>query len=171
MKILTAGSGTKYLLVRVRVPARVLVPVLVIALVAAGCGQAEFDRSAAIASFAAANPEATTSQSECVVDLLVERYGTEQLRVELEADPQDPDFTETQFRDMFTCGVEGDVRQQIVEQLEANEVDESDAPCVADALMADLDDGDIDVLLSGDITDAFFAKFLSAMESCGAINS
>lgn len=137
-----------------------------------GCGQnPEFDRDAAVVSFAEANPSASTSQSECVVDRLIDRYGLEELQTELEADPLDPAFTEAQFRDMFTCGVEGDVRDQIVEQLQANDVAEADAPCVADALMVDLDDSDVDVLLSGEITDAFFAKFVTAMEDCGAINS
>jgi hypothetical protein len=42
---------------------------------------------------------------------------------------------------------------------------------VADALVVDLDDDDIDVLLSGEITDAFFEKFFAAMDGCGAIDS
>jgi len=138
-----------------------------------GCGEEQptFDRAAAIASFSEANPDATGSQSGCVVDGLIDRYGLEQLETELRADPQKAEFAETQFRKMFACGIEGDVRDQIVEQLQANEVDEQDAPCVADELMADLTDDDIDVLLSGEITDAFFAKFVTAMEDCGAINS
>ena len=138
-----------------------------------GCGQDDptFDRAAAIDSFSEVNSEATSAQSACVVDGLIDRYGLERLETELRSDPQKADFAETQFREMFACGIEGDVRDQIVEQLQANEVDERDAPCVADALMTDLDDDDIDVLLSGDITDAFFAKFVSAMEDCGAINS
>ena len=137
-----------------------------------GCGQNPgFDCAAAVASFAEANPSASTSQSECVVDRLIDRYGLDELRTELEADPPAPAFAEAQFRDMFSCGVEGDVRDQIVEQLQANDVAEADAQCVADALMVDLDDSDVDVLLSGEITDAFFAKFVTAMEDCGAINS
>ncbi|MGI9596084.1 MAG: hypothetical protein ACR2QK_07990 [Acidimicrobiales bacterium] len=136
---------------------------------AAGCGQA-FDRDDAVAGFTAANPTATAAQSECVVDRLIDRYGLEGLEVELSADPADDDFTEVQFRDMFACGMEGDVRSQIVDQLVANDVSADDAPCVADALVDDLNDDDIDVLLSGDITDDFFSKFVSAMEQCGAIN-
>lgn len=138
---------------------------------ACGDGQPAFDRAAAVESFSVANPEASTTQSGCVVDRLIDRYGLERLETELRSDPQKADFAEAQFRDMFACGIEGDVRDQIVEQLQANEVDEEAAPCVADVLMADLEDDDFDVLLSGDITDAFFAKFVSAMEECGAINS
>ncbi len=137
---------------------------------AAGCGQG-FDRDAAIESFSEANPGATAGQAECVVDQLIDRYGIDQLGRELEATSPPPAFTENQFRAMFGCGIEGDVRDQIVQQLEANDVDPADAPCVADRLVADLSDDDIDVLLSGDITDEFLAKFVAAMEDCGAINS
>mgnify|MGYP001954737009 CR=1 FL=1 len=64
-----------------------------------------------------------------------------------------------------------DVRDQIDEQLQANGVAAKDAPCVADAMVDELTDDDFDVLLSGEITDDFFTKFVSAMEECGAINS
>ncbi|MGH1490462.1 MAG: hypothetical protein ACRBK7_13920 [Acidimicrobiales bacterium] len=138
----------------------------------AGCGQAEaFDRAAAIESFSNANPVATPEQSECVVDRLVDRYGLEGLRDELDAEPQDQAFSNAQFRDMFACSMDGDVRDQIDEQLQANGVAAKDAPCVADAMVDELTDDDFDVLLSGEITDDFFSKFVSAMEECGAINS
>ena len=51
------------------------------------------------------------------------------------------------------------------------EVSEADAPCVADAILAELTEADLDVLLSGEITEEFLARFISAMEVCGAINS
>ena len=41
---------------------------------------------------------------------------------------------------------------------------------MADVLVDDLDDDDIDVLLSGEITERFLARFVAAMEKCGAIN-
>lgn len=135
-----------------------------------GCGEG-FDRDAAVTSFSAANPEATQAQSECVVDRLIDRYGLSGLETELSVDPAAESFEEAQFRDMFSCGVEGDVRLQITAQLEANDVSPDDAPCVADILVDGLDDADVDVLLSGDISPEFFAKFVSAMEECGAINS
>ncbi|MEM7325404.1 MAG: hypothetical protein AAF531_20120 [Actinomycetota bacterium] len=135
------------------------------------CGEDSLDRDSAIDSFSAANPEATPSQSACVVDRLIERLGLDGLDEQLGADPPDPEFEEMQFRDMFACGLEGDVRVQIVDQLEINGVAPADAPCVADVIVDDLTDADIDVLLSGVISDEFLAKFIDAMESCGAINS
>ncbi len=135
-----------------------------------GCGQA-FDRDDAVAGFRAANPTASAVEAECIVDRLVDRYGLGGLEGELANDPPDQLFAEHQFRDMFACGMEGDVRDQIVAQLMENDVAEADAPCVADVLVDNLNDDDIDVLLSGQITDEFFARFVSAMEECGAINS
>jgi hypothetical protein len=137
----------------------------------AACGQDGFDRAAAVDSFSTANPDATDIQSGCVIDRLIDRFGLDGLEEQLSADPQELDFEEAQFRDMFACGMEGDVQDQIAEQLENNGVAPADAPCVADELVTDLTDDDIDVLLSGDISDEFLAKFVAAMESCGAINS
>lgn len=133
-----------------------------------GCGQGR-DRAGAITSFREANPDVSAGEAGCVVDRLIERYGLDGLVEELEAGTPDPTFTEAQFQDMFACGVEGDVEAQIAEQLEANGVDEADAPCVAEALTGDLEGDDIDVLLSGEITEEFMAKFVDAMEGCGAI--
>lgn len=152
------------------IPTAVLILAAVMAL--AGCGQGQaFDRDTASASFASANPDASQAQADCVVDRLIDRYGLERLETELSAETAEDSFSEDQYRDMFACGMEGDVREQIIEQLEANDVQAEDAPCVADELVGDLDDEDFDVLLSGEITDAFLAKFITAMESCGAINS
>ncbi len=137
--------------------------------VMAGCGDG-FDRDDAVVGFSEANPGVTTAQSECVVDRLIDRYGLDGLEGELAAEPVSESFEETQFRDMFACGIEGDIRSQIIEQLQANGVSEDDAPCVAGILVEDLDDDDIDVLLSGEITERFLARFVAAMEECGAIN-
>ena len=143
---------------------------LMIGPVLSGCGQG-FDRDDAVVGFSAANPEISPPDSECVVDRLIDRYGVDGLEEQLVADPADESFQESQFRDMFACGIEGDVRSQIIEQLQANQVSDDDAPCVADVLVDDLDDDDIDVLLSGEITERFLARFMAAMEECGAINS
>ena len=147
-----------------RIVALVLLPG---AMVASGCGES-FDRADAIDSFLAANPEVDRPGAECVIDRQIDRYGLEGLATELQAEPESEAFTEAQFQDMFACGLAGDVTDQLVEQLQASGVDPDDAPCVAQALTGDLDDDDIDVLLSGEITDSFMSKFVTAMESCGA---
>ncbi len=138
-----------------------------LALLAAGCGE-EFDRTAAVESFQRANPEISATQAECVVDRQIGRYGIDGLATELQADPESDEFIDQQFRDMFACGIDGDITEQLIDQLQSNGVAADDAPCVAGALTGDLDDADIDVLVSGEITDEFMAKFVSAMESCGA---
>jgi hypothetical protein len=72
---------------------------------------------------------------------------------------------------MFVCGVEGDVGQELTEQLEAVGVSPEDAPCVSDRVVGSLSDDDVDALLSGDITDELATKFATALEDCGALDS
>ncbi len=122
-----------------------------------------------MADFTAANPDATTAQAECVVDRLLSERELAVIESELTAEEIAPEFEEDQFRAMFVCGIEGDVGEQITEQLVANGVSPDDAPCVSGELIGQLTDTDIDVLLSGEITDEFYAKFFAAMESCGAV--
>ncbi len=135
--------------------------------VGAGCGQG-FDRETAVESFQQANPEATGTQSACVVDRQIERFGIDGLADELETDPPTDEFIDIQFRDMFACGMDGDVEEQLVELLQDSGVDDEAAPCVAGRIVEQLGDEDIDVLVSGEITDAFMSKFIAAMNDCGA---
>ncbi len=137
------------------------------ALTVAACGQG-FDRETAIDSFRRANPDVTEGEAECVIDRQIDRYGLDGLATELEAEPESDEFVDIQFRDMFACGVDGDVEAQLLEQLEASGVAAEDSPCVARALTDGLDDEGIDVLLSGEITEDFMATFVAAMEGCGA---
>lgn len=128
------------------------------------------DRSTLIEAFEENNPDVSTEQATCVVDRLLDRYELSELRTELETEPLSSGFEEAQFRDMFACGLQGDVRGQITEQLQANGVEAEYAPCVSDELVSDLTDADIDVLLSGEITEAFYQKFFAAMQTCGAVD-
>ena len=149
---------------------RVVSVVLSGALVVGCTSSPSFNRAAAIDSFAEANSEATDEQAACVVDGLIERLGLEELEAELARQPIDAGFEETQFRQMFRCGVAGDWRSQITDQLVENGVGEADAPCVSEELFATMTDEDIDVLLSGETTDAFNERFFAALESCDALN-
>lgn len=146
-----------------------IVALLILSVVAAGCAES-FTRETAIESFAATNPEATDDQAACVVDGLIARYGIEELELQLETEPLDAEFEETQFREMLRCDVAGRWREEIVAQLVANDVPPSDAPCVADELLVTMDDDDVDVLLTGEITDQFSDTFLAALDACGALN-
>ncbi|MEM9135377.1 MAG: hypothetical protein AAF962_01165 [Actinomycetota bacterium] len=155
-----------------RGPARALTTGLVaaaLALLVVGCGE-EFTTERAVDSFQNANPDASLTESTCVVDLLVDEFGLGRLESELAAEPPEAGFEEAQFRAMFRCGLEGDIEEQITDQLVATGVDDADAPCVSAELVGALTDDDIDVLLSGEITEEFSAKFLEAMDACGALN-
>jgi len=135
----------------------------------AGCGGGA-SREAAIESFQDANPEATDEQAACVVDGLIDRYGLDELDAQLGTVPLDAAFEEDQFREMFVCGVDGDWRADITEQLIDNGVAAEDAPCVSDELFATMSDDDIGVLLTGQITDSFSETFYDALETCNALN-
>ena len=136
--------------------------------VVAACGEG-VTREALITSFVENNPEVSTEQAECVVDRLIGEYDLPRLEEELAATSPAVAFEEAQFRSMFVCGIEGDVGQQIADQLTANGVSSEDAPCVSERLVGEMTVSDIDVLLSGEITDEFYAKFFDAMDTCGAI--
>ncbi len=139
-------------------------------IVVAGCSGGP-DRSAVIERFQQANPdvELTDDQAACAVDRLSDRYGLDGVADHLDAAEIDDGFIDDQFRDMFACGVTGDVETQLTELLVASGVETGEAPCVAEALALELDDDGIDVLLSGVITDDFADQFESAMAQCGAI--
>jgi len=137
---------------------------------AVGCGEG-FDREAAVDSFMRANPEATNAQAGCVIDRQIDRYGLDGLATELEAEQASDDFIDIQFRDMFACGIDGDVEEQLVEQLLASGVEPGAVDCVAERIVDELGDDDIDVLVSGEITEDFMTTFIAAMEGCGAVTS
>ena len=134
-----------------------------------GCGETD-SRQDAIDSFTDANPDATLEQATCVVDNLIDHYSLDQLEVELATDPPGADFEEVQFREMFRCGIVGDLQQLVVDQLVLNGVSETDAPCVAERLVGTMTDDDIDVLVSGQISEQFSTKFLQAMDACDALS-
>lgn len=154
-----------------RSPIVAALPMLVaLTLAGTACGEG-FDREAAVDSFRQANPEVTDAQATCVVDRQIDRFGLDGLAAELETDPPTDEFVDIQFRDMFACGIDGDVEEQLIQQLEPSGVPTDAAPCVADRIVDQLGDEDIDVLVSGDITEDFMTKFIAAMEGCGAVTS
>ncbi len=142
-------------------------------LVAPGCGGAGggFSRDDAVARVRQDNPDITADQAGCVADRLVERFGLDELGTLAAADPPDADLQEAEYTDAFRCGVTGDVRQQIVDLLTENAVPADQAGCVADELAPGLTDADIDVIVSGQITESFTQKFDTAMRDCGAAPS
>jgi hypothetical protein len=150
-------------------PAGILIAGAALVAGLAGCG-GTYSRQSAIDTFSTANPEATPEQAGCVVDSLIDRYSLDRLEVELDADPPDAAFEEVQFREMARCGLAGDLHQLVLDQLVASGISEADAPCVADRLVGTMTDDDIDVLVSGQISEQFSAKFLQAIDDCDALS-
>ncbi len=139
-----------------------------VALLATSCAD-PWTRDAAVESFVAANDDATTEQAGCVVDSLIAAYGLDGLEVELEAEVMDDDFEIAQFKASFACGMTADVEETLVDQLEQTGIDPLDAECAAEALVADFDESDLDVLLSGELNDTFYATYFDALEQCDAL--
>ncbi len=140
-------------------------------LAVSSCGAGAATRDDVVDRVRADNTDATAEQAGCVADRLIDRFGLDGLDGMLAADPPDADLQEAEFTDAFRCGVVGDVRQEIVDQLTANAVPAGQAGCVADELVPGLTDADIDVIVSGDITESFTQKFDTAMRDCGAAPS
>ena len=135
------------------------------------CGVVVNDNSDLVAAFSEANPDASNNQAECVVTTLTEQLGTAELIANLWADPLPRDFELAQFRAMFDCGIDSDVRAAVETQLIEQGTPESKAPCVANAIVDEMSSDQLDVLITGENTDEFYANFFNAMEQCGALNN
>ena len=144
----------------------------------ASCGQG-FSKQDAVGAFTAAHPDASTVEATCVVDHLIEQYeavpidetALAALEAELLADPISEDFELDQFRAMFGCGMTDAVEAQLGRQIAARGIDASAAECVTDELIVELDRDDLEVLLTGEMSDEFFEKFFDASEVCGTLPS
>jgi hypothetical protein len=127
------------------------------------------ERADFVDSFALTNPDASRTQSECVIDALIDRYTLGGLERELEARPMAAAFEVEQFRAEFGCGLTDGVRSQLEVQLADSGISPDGAACAADDLTSALDPEDLDVLLEGEITDAFYDKYFVALEACDAL--
>ncbi|MEZ5340319.1 MAG: hypothetical protein R2706_02395 [Acidimicrobiales bacterium] len=127
------------------------------------------NRDDLVTSFQSANPEATDEQASCVVDALINVHGIEGVEQQLALDPVDPAFEELQFRTMVHCGMTGQLEVALTQQVAGLDVAADNRACVVDALVADITDDDLDVLLSGQITDDYYAKFFDTLSSCDAL--
>ncbi len=104
-----------------------------------------------------------------MVDKLISIYGLEGLETELEREVALESFQTDQFRAAFGCGLTGEVEEELVRQLVATGIDPEGARCASQELTGSLDDADLDVLLSGEITDTFYQKYFVALEACDAL--
>ena len=132
----------------------------------AGCA---IQRDDLLESFSKANPDATEEQAACVVDELINVYGIEGVEEQLLLDPVDPKFEELQFRTMIHCGMTDRLVEPLAAQLERLDVPDENRDCVVEELTAGITDADLDVLLSGELTDAYYSKFFDALTTCDAL--
>jgi hypothetical protein len=135
------------------------------------CGVVVNTKAELVSAFIDANPEVSKSEATCVIGVLTTDLGTAQLIANLWAEPVPRDFELAQFRAMFGCGIDDNVRAALEIQLVEQGTPTDKAPCVADAIVDKMTSDELDVLITGENTDEFYAKYFSAMESCGALNS
>lgn len=135
------------------------------------CGVVVNTKADLVSAFAEANPEVSSSEAACVIDILTTDLGTAQLIANLWAEPITRDFELAQFRAMFDCGVDEEIRAALQDQLADQGTPVDKAPCVANAIIDKMTSDELDVLITGENTDEFYAKYFSAMESCGALNN
>ena len=135
------------------------------------CGVVVNTKSDLVQAFTDANPDASKAEAECVVDALTTELGTPQLIANLWAEPVPRDFELAQFRAMFDCGIDDEIRSALRTQLIEQGTPPNKAPCVANEIVDVMSSDELDVLITGESTDEFYAKYFNAMESCGAINN
>ncbi|MEZ5380007.1 MAG: hypothetical protein R2733_26165 [Acidimicrobiales bacterium] len=122
-----------------------------------------------VEAYQASHPEVTDDQAACVVGALVDAFEVEGVELELEAPTPTAAFGEAQYRAQFHCGQTGDVHDQLVAMLLERDLEADAADCVATALVDQIDDDDLDVLVGGELTDQFFDKYFTATYDCGAL--
>ncbi len=135
------------------------------------CGVVVNTNADLVQAFVDANPDVSNEQAQCVVAALTTELGTPQLIANLWAEPTPREFELAQFKAMFGCGIVEEVRSALRRQLVDQGVAPNKAPCVASAIVEQLSPDELDVLITGENTDEFYAKYFNAMESCGAINA
>ncbi len=114
-------------------------------------------------------PAASDETAGCVVGELVDAYEIVGVETELAAVSSSAAFAEAQYLAQFHCGQTDDVLRQVIAMLVERDLDPDQANCVATALVGDLDDQDLEVLMRGEMTDQFFDKYFTATYDCDAL--
>lgn len=137
----------------------------------AKCGVVVNTKADLVEAFMRANPDASNSEASCVIDSLTEALGATELIATLWQDPIPRDFELAQFRASFECGIDSEIRSELTAQLVDQGTPADKAPCVADAIVDEMNPAELNVLITGEITDAFYTKYFNAMQTCGALDN
>ncbi len=129
----------------------------------------ELDEDDLVESYQTSHDDAGAELASCVVGSLVDQYEVAGVQAELEAVTPSAAFVESQYRAQFHCGQTDDVQAQLTEMLIERDLSDEQADCVAAALVGQLDDADLDVLMRGTMTDQFFDKYFEATYDCDAL--
>ncbi len=137
----------------------------------AGCSG--YDTADLVEAYQRSHPEVSDAVAVCVVDHLVSATSVEEVVDQLSDQAEagdDPAFELAQFQAEFACGLRDQTRSDLEDGLRAQGYDAEEASCAADQLVESLDLADLDALLAGNMPDEFYARYVTALEDCGAIS-
>ena len=114
------------------------------------------------------HPEVDDAIARCVVDALTLTYSIEEIEAELARPAVSDDFAWDQYRSEALCGSTANFEAQLTGLLVETGLDLDQANCAAATLAEHVDDSDLLVLRTGEMTDAFYARYFDALQACEA---
>lgn len=138
---------------------------------ASGIGACSSERTAEdlVAAYQRGHPDVDDAVARCIVDSLTLVYSIGQIDAELARPAVSDDFAWAQYRSEAVCGSTANLEAQLTGLLVETGLDRSQAECAAAALAANIQDSDLLVLRTGEMTDAFYARYFDALQTCEAL--
>ncbi len=121
------------------------------------------------AAYRRGHPDIDEAVARCVVDALTLIYSIEQIEAQLARPSVSDDFAWEQYRSEAVCGSTANLEAQLSGLLVERGLNVSQAECTAAALAEDVEDSDLLVLRTGEMTDAFYARYFDALQTCEAL--
>ena len=115
------------------------------------------------------HPEVDDVVARCVVDELTLTYSVDQIEAELARPMVSADFAWEQYRSEAVCGSTDGLVTQLTGLLTETGLDADAAECTASKLAERVQDSDLAVLRSGQMTEAFYARYFDALHACEAL--
>jgi hypothetical protein len=122
-----------------------------------------------VTAYRRSHPEVDDVVARCVVDELTLTYSVDQIEAELARPVVSADFAWEQYRSEAVCGSTDGLVTQLTGLLIETGLDADAAGCTASKLAERVLDADLSVLRSGQMTEAFYARYFDALQACEAL--
>ncbi len=133
-----------------------------------GCSS-ELTTADLVTAYRRSHPEVDDVVARCVVDELTLTYSVDQIEAELAQSVVSADFAWEQYRSEAVCGSTDGLVTQLTGLLIETGLDADAAGCTASKLAERVLDSDLAVLRSGQMTEAFYARYFDALQACEAL--